>query len=107
MYQAKKDSLYGNLKLLSYEINKLLNLPNSFVFNSYEEAFDSIIKYAKNERFIIAIYEYPYIIKQDESFPSKLKREYYLFSKSGFDENLMKLDTYKIHFYSLDDLFKL
>lgn len=96
LYQAKEDSLYGNLKSLSYEINKLLNLPNSFVFNSYEEAFDSIIKYAKNERFIIAIDEYPYIIKQDESFPSILQRiiddapENIFFLISGSDVSLLK-----------------
>ena len=96
LYQAKEDSLYGNLKSLSYEINKLLNLPNSFVFNSYEEAFDSIIKYIKNERFIIAIDEYPYIIKQDESFPSILQRiiddapENIFFLISGSDVSLLK-----------------
>ena len=95
LYQAKEDSLYGNLKSLSYEINKLLNLPNSFVFNSYEEAFDSIIKYIKNERFIIAIDEYPYIIKQDESFPSILQRiiddasENIFFLISGSDVSLL------------------
>lgn len=90
LFQAKEDSLYGNLKSLSYEINKLLNLPNSFVFNSYEDAFYSIedkVKYLS----LTSTYTY-YLSALDFSI--------------SFDENLMKLDTYKIHFYSLDDLFK-
>ncbi len=90
MYQAKEDSLYGNLKSLSYEINKFLNLPNSFVFNSYEDAFYSIEDKVK---YLSLTSPYPYYLSALD------------FSIS-FDENLMKLDTYKFHFYSLDDLFK-
>lgn len=69
-YQAKKDSVYGNLRSFSYEICKLLELPKSFIFSSMEEAFDALIEYAKSDRFVIAIDEYPYIVKQDPSFPS-------------------------------------
>ena len=90
LYQAKEDSLYGNLKSLSYEINKFLNLPNSFVFNSYEDAFYSIEDKVK---YLSLTSTYPYYLSALD------------FSIS-FDENLMKLDTYKFHFYSLDDLFK-
>ncbi len=72
-YQAKKDSLYGNLRSFSYEINKVIGLPKNVVFNSMEEAFDTIIDYAAGKRFVIAIDEYPYIVKQDSSFPSVLQ----------------------------------
>ena len=72
-FQAKKDSMYGNLRSFSYEIDKLLDLPKSFVFSSMEEAFDSLIEYAKEKRFVIAIDEYPYIVNQDASFPSVLQ----------------------------------
>ena len=73
-FQAKRDSLYGNLQSFSYAIDKVLNIPNSFVFPSYEAAFDALIEHAQGQRFVIAIDEYPYIVKQDASFPSVLQQ---------------------------------
>ncbi len=95
-FQAKKDSIYGNLRSFSYEINKVLNLPLYFVFNSFSEAFDSIINHAKNNRFVIAIDEYPYIVNQDSSFPSILQEiidrapDNIFFIISGSDISLLK-----------------
>ena len=51
-YQAKEDSKFGNLKSLSYEIDKLIGLPNTFVFESYESAIDALIEHTKEERFV-------------------------------------------------------
>lgn len=95
-FQAKKDSIYGNLRSFSYEIDKLLDLPKSFVFSSMEEAFDSLIEYAKGKRFVIAIDEYPYIVNQDASFPSVLQEaidrapENLFFLISGSDVGMLK-----------------
>ena len=95
-FQAKKDSSYGNLRSFSYEIDKLLDLPKSFVFSSMEEAFDSLIEYAKGKRFVIAIDEYPYIVNQDASFPSILQEaidrapENLFFLISGSDVGMLK-----------------
>ena len=95
-FQAKKDSMYGNLRSFSYEIDKLLDLPKSFVFSSMEEAFDSLIEYAKGKRFVIAIDEYPYIVNQDASFPSILQAaidrapENLFFLISGSDVGMLK-----------------
>ena len=95
-FQAKKDSIYGNLRSFSYEIDKLLNLPKSFVFSSMEEAFDSLIEYAKGKRFVIAIDEYPYIINQDASFPSVMQEvidrapDNIFFLISGSDVGMLK-----------------
>lgn len=95
-FQAKKDSLYGNLRSFSYEIDKLLDLPKSFVFSSMEEAFDSLIEYAKGKRFVIAIDEFPYIVNQDASFPSILQEaidrapENLFFLISGSDVGMLK-----------------
>ena len=95
-FQAKKDSMYGNLRSFSYEIDKLLDLPKSFVFSSMEEAFDSLIEYAKGKRFVIAIDEYPYIVNQDASFPSVLQEaidrapENLFFLISGSDVGMLK-----------------
>ena len=32
LFQAKRDNAYGNLRSFSYEVDKLCNLPKSFVF---------------------------------------------------------------------------
>lgn len=95
-FQAKKDSIYGNIRSFSYEIDKLLDLPKSFVFSSMEEAFDSLIEYAKGKRFVIAIDEYPYIVNQDSSFPSIFQEivdrapENIFFLISGSDVGMLK-----------------
>ena len=74
MFQAKKDNSYGNLRSFSYELNKKLNQPKNYVYSSWEEAFDTINEYAKGERFVLIIDEYPYIVEQDSSFPSVLQQ---------------------------------
>ncbi len=45
-YQAKEDSKYGNLRSLSHQINPLLGLPDTFVFDSYESAISALLKKA-------------------------------------------------------------
>lgn len=70
LFQAKRDNAYGNLRSFSYEVDKLCNLPKSFVFSSWEEAFDAVSEHANGQRFVLAIDEYPYIVEQDGSFPS-------------------------------------
>lgn len=72
-FQAKQDTSYGNLKSFSYELNKLLNLPASFVYSGWQEAFDALLQAAGGERFVFIIDEYPYIVSQDPSFSSVLQ----------------------------------
>ena len=96
LFQAKKDNAYGNLRSFSYELNKLLKLPRGFVFSAWEQAFDALLEYAGNERFVVAIDEYPYIVEQDGSFPSVLQEfidranENLFFLISGSDISLLK-----------------
>lgn len=73
LFQAKRDSAYGNLRSFSYAIAKKLSLPSSFVFASYEEAFEAINEYTKKERLLLVIDEYPYILDQFKSFSSLLQ----------------------------------
>lgn len=73
LFQAKQDNSYGNLKYFSYEVDSILNLPNSFVFESWQHAFNAILEHAGSDRFVIAIDEYPYIVSQDSSFASVLQ----------------------------------
>lgn len=96
LFQAKKDSAYGNLRSFSYELNKALHYPKHYVFSSWEEAFDAILEYAKNERLVLAIDEYPYILEQDASFSSVLQEfvdratENMFILISGSDVSLLK-----------------
>lgn len=72
-FQAKKDNAYGNLRSFSYAVNKLLGLPNSFVFSNWEEALDSLAKHFDGKRFVLVIDEYPFIVAQDKSYSSVLQ----------------------------------
>lgn len=73
LFQAKKDSAYGNLRSFSYEIDKFFNMPKNYVFSSFQEAFDVIVEKEENKRFVLVIDEYPYIVDQDASFSSVLQ----------------------------------
>lgn len=73
IFQAKKDNSYGNLRSFSYELNRYINTRVNYVYESWQEAFDTVSEYAKDKRFVLAIDEYPYIVEQDSSFPSVLQ----------------------------------
>ena len=96
LFQAKKDSAYGNLRSFSYELNKVFHYPKNYVFGSWEEAFDEVLEYAQNKRFVLAIDEYPYILEQDASFSSVLQEfvdratENIFVLISGSDVSLLK-----------------
>ena len=72
-FQAKQDTSYGNLRSFSYELNKLLHLPTSFVYANWQEAFDALLQAAGDGRFLFVIDEYPYIVSQDQAFSSILQ----------------------------------
>ncbi len=95
-FQAKKNNSYGNLSSFSYELNKLLNQPKGFVYSSWEEVFDVINELSKEQRFVLIIDEYPYIVEQEDSFPSVLQEfidranENLFLIISGSDVSLLK-----------------
>ena len=84
------------MRSFSYELNKVFHYPKNYVFGSWEEAFDAVLEYAQNERFVLAIDEYPYIVEQDGSFPSILQEfvdragENLFILISGSDVSLLK-----------------
>ncbi len=80
LFQAKRDSAYGNLCSFSYLLDKTLGLPLNYVFASYEEAFDSLRERTKGGRFLLIIDEYPYILEQEPSFSSTIQE---LYDRSG------------------------
>lgn len=73
VFQAKRDSAYGNLRSFSYAICQKLSLPSDFVFSSYEAAFRAIEEHFAGERYLLVIDEYPYILDQMPSFSSVLQ----------------------------------
>lgn len=76
LFQAKKDNSYGNLKSFSYEIDKLLSLPTSFIFSNWEECFDALKEHFAGKRYVVIIDEYPFIVAQDSSFSSIIQAFY-------------------------------
>lgn len=86
LFQAKRDSAYGNLESFSLAIAKRLSLPGGYVFPSYEAAFDAILEGLKEERFLLVIDEFPYILEQMPSFSSYLQE---FFDRAG--DNLFLL----------------
>ncbi len=97
LFQAKKDNSYGNLRSFSRELNKKLfpDRPN-YVYESWEDAFGSVIEFAGKDRFVLAIDEYPYIVEQNASFSSVLQEfvdragENIFVLICGSDESMLK-----------------
>lgn len=52
LFQAKQDNSYGNLKSFSYEVDHLLNLPDTFVFASWQHADSGNLKITNLDRLI-------------------------------------------------------
>lgn len=59
----------------------------------------------RNTKFSLNMFNH--LVESASVFPSKLKREYYLFSKSGFTIDLIDSNIDNIHLYTLDDLFNI
>lgn len=62
-FQAKEVSNYDNLRSFSETINNELNVNIEYVYSSWEQAFNAAISYFGNNKGIIVIDEYPYLIK--------------------------------------------
>ena len=75
-FQARRDTAYGNFRSFSYELDKLLGLPVSFIFPNWESAFDSLTEHFENRRFVLVVDEYPYIVSQNGSFSSLMQAFY-------------------------------
>ena len=59
----------------------------------------------RNTKFSLNMFSH--LVESATIFPSKLKREYYLFSKSGFTSDLIDSNIDNVHLYTLDDLFNI
>lgn len=72
-FQAKESSDLDNRTAFSTEINKLIGIPYSFVYPSYSDGFDALLKYASGKPFVIVIDEIAFIAQADKGFLSELQ----------------------------------
>ena len=72
-FQAKESSELDNRTAFSIEVNKVIGVPYSFVYPSYSNGFDALLKYAGGKPFVIVIDEIAFISQSDKGFLSELQ----------------------------------
>lgn len=98
MFQAKEVSNADNLKYFSFKILESFSRTDEYVYSSWEKAFDAAISFFGNEKGIIVIDEYPYLVKSYEGISSiiqdiydnKLKNSNIMFILSGSNLSFME-----------------
>jgi len=72
-FQAKESSELDNRAAFSTAVNKLLGIPYPFVYPTYTDGFDALLKFADGKAFVIVIDEVAFIAQSDEGFLSELQ----------------------------------
>ncbi len=72
-FQAKESSELDNRTAFSIEVNKVIGVPYSFVYPSYSDGFDALLKHAEGKPFVIVIDEIAFISQSDKGFLSELQ----------------------------------
>ena len=72
-FQAKESNELDNRTSFSYEINKLIGIPYTFIYPTYSDGFDALLKYANKKSFVIVIDEIAFIASSDKGFLSELQ----------------------------------
>ncbi len=72
-FQAKESNELDNRTSFSGVVNELIGVPYSFVYPSYSEGFDALLKYADGKPFVIVIDEIAFIAQSDKGFLSELQ----------------------------------
>lgn len=72
-FQAKESSELDNRTAFSTAVNKLLDIPYSFVYPTYTDGLTALLKYAEGKPFVIVIDEIAFISQSDEGFLSELQ----------------------------------
>ncbi len=78
-FQARRTTENENLKAFTREFLSFRGIKAHFSFASFEEAFDELADYARNERFVFIIDEIAYLCSRDKHFLSTL--QYYVDGK--------------------------
>ncbi len=98
MFQAKEVSDDDNLKSFSQKILESFSQDYEYVYSSWEKAFDSAISFFGNEKGIIVIDEYPYLVKSyggissiiQDIYDNKLKNSNVMLILSGSNVSFME-----------------
>ena len=98
MFQAKEVSNNDNLKSFSIRIREMFNQNDEYVYSSWEKAFDAAISLFNNEKGIIVIDEYPYLVKSfsgissiiQEIYDNKLKNSKIMLILAGSNLSFME-----------------
>jgi len=72
-FQAKESSELDNRTAFSFGINKIIGIPYNFLYPTYSDGFDALLKYAAGNPFVIVIDEIAYIEQSDKGFLSELQ----------------------------------
>ncbi len=72
-FQAKESNELDNRTSFSNVINELIGVKYSFVYPSYSDGFDALLKYADGKPFVIVIDEIAFIAHSDKGFLSELQ----------------------------------
>ncbi len=72
-FQAKESNELDNRTAFSAKVNSLIGVPYAFVYPSYSEGFDALLKYAQEKPFVIVIDEIAFIAQSDKGFLSELQ----------------------------------
>ena len=72
-FQAKESTALDNRQAFSKEINKIIGIPYDFVYPSYTDGFEALVRFASGKPFVIVIDEIAFIDKSDKGFLSELQ----------------------------------
>lgn len=72
-FQAKESNELDNRKSFSTIINNLIGIPYNFIYDSFSEGFEALLKFSKGKPFIIIIDEISFIHQSDKGFLSELQ----------------------------------
>ncbi len=76
MFQAKEVSNADNLKSFSHKILSSFGRDDEYVYSSWEKAFEAVISFFGEEKGVIVIDEYPYLVKSYEGISSIIQDIY-------------------------------
>ncbi len=76
MFQAKEVSGSDNLKSFSAKIGESLGRNDEYVYSSWEKAFEAALSFFGEEKGIIVIDEYPYLVKSYKGISSIIQDIY-------------------------------
>lgn len=73
-YMATQTSSFEQLSAFSNAILSFTKDEKNYILKDWDSCFDQLYKISKDERVVVVIDEFPYIVKKDDNVPSLLQR---------------------------------